>query len=255
MIRKLIYFVLRILAFWTRILSRIVLAIFARLFAFKTPKKEPVATPRLRTVELDDDQTEAKSVAVSSAVHTPAFLTPRAGTPRRERSGASTPVFRKDATDSVGQNVPDVAETLEAVTTRIIPEFTAKVGEEKPQEDLGGSYVQEYVQEPKPDSGVGSEKSGHNEKWEVVHRPGIVFELAALRSPPATTEGETPPKIKPIRLILDGAESVVKGIKYHLDGAELTNVKIEPLTGPGQEGLWTAEVPRMNRDLTTLRIS
>jgi len=160
-------------------------------------------------------------------------------------------VLRNDAANPVGPNVPGVAETLQAVTTKFVPEFTAKFGEEKPQEDPGGSSVQE----PNPDLDAGSEKPGHNEKWEVVHRPGIVFELTALPSPPATTEGEAPPKIRPIRLTLDGPESVVKGIKYHLDDVELTNTKVEPLTGTGQEGLWTVEVPRMSGDIATLRIS
>jgi hypothetical protein len=151
-------------------------------------------------------------------------------------------VLRNDAVNSVGQKVLGVAETLKAVT--------AKVGEEeKSQEDVGGSSVQE----PGPD--VGNENTGQNEQWEVVHRPGIVFELTALSSPPAATEEETPPRINPIRLTLDGPESVVKGIKYQLDDAELTDVKVEPLTGTGQEGLWTVEVPRMSRDLATLRIS
>ena len=248
-IKKLIYFVLRILAFYTRVLSR-VLAIFTRLFVFNAPKREPVATPRVRTVDLEDDQAEIKPTSVSSAIHTPALLTPRSGTPRPQHSGASTPVLHKDAPDSVGQSVPGVAETLEALTTKLTPEFTAKVGEEKPQEDIGGSYVQE----PHPDLDVRSEKSGHTEQWEVVHRPGIVFELAALLSPPAAAEGMTPPRIKPIRLTLDGAESVVKGIKYYLDDVELTDVKVERSTGTGQEGLWTVEVPRTTRDLTTLRI-
>lgn len=251
MIRKLIHFVLRILAFYTRILSKILLTIFARLFPSKFPKREPVATPKISTVELDDDQAEIKPTSVSSAVHTPALLTPRAGTPRSQRSGASTPLLHKDATNPVGQNIPGVAETLEAVTTKIIPEFTAKVGEEKPQEDLGGSYVQE----PIPDPDVENEKSGHNEKWEVVHRPGIVFELSALPSPPAATEGKPASKIKPIRLTLGGAESAVKGIKYHLDNAEVSDVKVERLTGVGQEGLWIVEVPRITRDLAVLSIS
>lgn len=251
-IMRLIYFVLRILVFYTRILSRIISAISARLFAPKSLKKDPVATPKIEIVELDDDQAEIKPTSVSFAVHTPVLLTPKAGTPRRERSGASTPMLRNDPLSSVSQNVPGVAETLEAITTKIVPEFTARFGEEeKHQEDLGGSYAHE----PKPDPDSGSERSGHNEKWEVVHRPGIVFELAALLPPPVTTEGEAPPKIKPIRLTLDGAESVVKGIKIHLDDVELTDAKIEPLTGTGQEGLWTVEVPRMTRDLTILRIS
>lgn len=245
-IRKLIHFVLRILAFYTRILSRVILTIFARLLPFNVPKREPVATPKVGTLELDDDQAEVKPTSVSSAVHTPAFLTPRAGTPRPQRSGASTPLFHEDTVNHLGQNLPGVTETLEAATTKIVPEITAKVGEEKSQEDPGGSYVRELE--------VRNEKSGHNEKWEVVHRPGIVFELTALPSPPATTEGKASPKIKPIRLTLDGAESVVKGIKYHLDDTELTNVKVERLTGTEQEGLWTVEVPRMSRELTTLRI-
>jgi len=247
MIKKLICFVLRILAFYARILSKIILAIFARLFILQAPNREPVATPRIKTVELDDDQADAKSTSVSSAVHTPSFLTPRAGTPRAQRSGASTPVFRDDPFKPVGQGVPDVAETLEAVATKIVPEFTAKVGEEKSQDDLGTSYVQE------PD--VGNETSSHNEKWEVVHRPGIVFELTALPSPPTATEGGTPPKIKPVRLTVDGTESVAKGLKYHLDDVELTDVTVEPFTGAEQEGLWTVEVPRMTRDIITLRIS
>jgi len=46
----------------------------------------------------------------------------------------------------------------------------------------------------------------------------------------------------------------VKGIKYHLDDAELTNVKVERLTDAEQEGLWAVEVPRMSRDPTILRI-
>jgi hypothetical protein len=249
---RLIYFVLRILVFYLRILSRVTLAILPRFLTPKTLKREPVATPRVNTVELDVDQPEPKPTSVSSAVHTPILLTPRAGTPRREHSGASTPTLPNDPVNSVGQIVPGVAETLEAITKKIVPEFTAKVGEEeKPQEDLGGSYARE----PKPDPGSGSENSGHNEKWEVVHRPGVVFELAALPSPPLTTEGEAPPKIKPIRLTLDGAESVVKGIKIHLDDLELTDIKVDPLTGTGQEGLWTVEVPRMTSDITTLRIS
>lgn len=249
---RLIYFVLRIIAFYTRILSRIVLSIFARLHISKTSKREPVATPKVKTVELDDGQAETKPTSVSSVVHTPLLLTPRAGTPRREHSGVSTPIPRDDPLNSVGQNLPGIAETLEAVTTRIVPELTTKVGEqEKPQEDFGGSYARE----PKPDPDSGSEKSGHNEKWEVVHRPGIVFELAALPSSPVTTEGGAPPKIKPIRLTLDGAESVVKGIKIHLDDAEVADIKVEPLTGTGQDGLWAVEVPRITNDLTTLRIS
>jgi len=249
-IRKLIRFVLRILAFYTRILSRVILTIFARLFPFHVPKREPVATPKVGTLELDDDQAEVKPTSVSSAVHVPTFLTPRTGTPKPQRGGASTPLFHEDTVNRLDQNLPGVVETLEAATTKIVPEFTAKVGEEKPQENLGGSYVQELG----PDPEVRNEKSGHNEKWEVVHRPGIVFELTALPYPPATTEGKASPKIKPIRLTLDGAESVVKGIKYHLDDTELTNVKVERLTGTEQEGLWTVEVPRMSRDLTTLRI-
>ena len=249
-IRRLIQFVLRILAFYTRILSRVILTIFARLFPLNVPKREPVATPKVGPVELDDDQSEVKPTSVSSAIHTPALLTPRAGTPRPQRSGASTPLLHEDTINRLDQNLPGVAETLQAVTTKIAPEFTAKVGEERPQEDLGGSYVQELG----PDPEVKKEKSGHNEKWEVVHRPGIVFELTALPSPPATTEGKVSPKIKPIRLTLDGAESVVKGIKYHLDDTELTDVKVERLTGTEQEGLWTVEVPRISRDLTTLRI-
>ena len=161
-------------------------------------------------------------------------------------------MFRNDTPNSTGQNVPDVAETLEAVTTKIIPEFTAKTGEEEKPQDLGGSYVQE----PKPDPDFLDEKLGHSENWEVVHRPRIAFELTALPSPPATTEGETPPKIKPVRLTLDGAESVVKEIKFYLDEVELTSVKVEPLTGTGQEeGLWAVEVPRITRDLAILRIS
>ena len=243
-IRKLIHFVLRILAFYTRILSRVILTILARLFPFNLPKREPVATPKVGTLELDDDQPEVKPTSVSSAVRTPAYLTPRAGTPRPQRSGASTPLLLEDTVNRPGQNLSGVAETLEAVTTKIVPEFTAKVGEEKPPEDLGGSYVQE----------LGPDPEVKNEKWEVVHRPGIVFELTALPSPPATAEGKVSPKIKPIRLTLDGAESVVKGIQYHLDDTELTDVKIERLTGTEQEGLWTVEVPRMSRDLTTLRI-
>jgi len=243
---RLIHFVLRILALYTRILSRIILSIFARLHISGAPKREPVATPKVKTVELDDGQAETKPTSVSSVVHTPLLLTPRAGTPRREHSGVSTPISRDDPLNLVGQNLPGITETLEAVTTRIVPEFTTKVGEqEKPQEDLGGSYAHE----PKPDPDCGSEKSGHNEKWEVVHRPGIVFELAAL------PEGEDPPKIKPIRLTLDGAESVVKGIKIHLDDAEVTDISVVPLTGTGQVGLWAVEVPRMTSDLTTLRIS
>jgi len=250
MIRKLVYFVLRILAFYTRILSRIIFTIFAQLFAFNVPRREPIAIPKVGTVELNDDQAEIKSTSVSSAVHTPTFLTPRAGTPRHQHSGASTPVLRNDAVNSIDRTVPGVAETLKAVTTKMVPKFTAKVGEEeKSQEDVGGSSVQE----PGPE--VGNEKSGHNEQWEVVHRPGIVFELTALPSPPAAIEEEAPPKIKPIRLTLDGPEGVVKGIKYQLDDTELTDVKVEPLTGTGQDGLWTVEVPRMSRDPTTLRIS
>jgi len=247
MIRKLIHFVLRILAFYTRILSRVILTIFARLFPFNVPRREPVATPKVGTLELlDDDQPEIKPTSVSSAVHTPAFFTPRTGTPRSQRSGASTPLFHKDAVSDLGQKLPGVAETLEAATTKIVPDFTAKVGEEKLQEDLGGSYVQE----PGLDPEVGSEKSGHNEQWEAVHRPGVVFELTALPSP----EGKLSPKIKPIRLTLGGTESMVKGIKFHLDDAELTNVKVERLSDTEQEGLWTVEVPRMSGNLTTLRI-
>lgn len=244
-IKKLVYFVLRILAFYTRILSRIFFAIFARLFVFNAPRREPVVTPKVGTVELDDEQAEIKSTSVSSAVHTPALLTPRAGTPRHQRSGASTPVLRNGAVNSVGQTVPGVAETLEAVTTKMVPELTAKVGED----DVGGSSVQE------PGTDVENEKSGHSEQWEVIHRPGIVFELIGLPSPPVATEEEAPPRIKQIRLTLDGAESVVRGIKYQLDDAEVTDIKVEPLTGTGQEGLWTVEVPRMSRDVMTLRIS
>ena len=249
-IRKLIQFVLRILAFYTRVLSRVILTIFARLFPFNVLKREPVATPKVGTLELDDDQAEVKPTSVSSAVHTPALLTPRVGTPRLQRSGASTPLFHNDAVNDLGQSLPGVAETLEAAATKIVPEFAAKVGEEKPQEDLGGSYVQEPALDPE----VGSERSGHGDKWEVVHRPGIVFELAALPSPSVATEGKVSPKIKPIRLTLDGTESVVKGVKYHLDDAELANVKVERLADAEQEGLWTVEVPRTSRDLTTLRI-
>ena len=243
-IRKLIYFVLRILAFYARILSRVILTV---LSTFNVPKREPVATPRIRTVELDDDRAEIKPTSVSSAIHTPTLLTPGAGTPRARRSGTSTPLLHKGALDSSGQSILGVAETLEAVATKIIPEFTAKVGEEKPQEDLGGSYVRE-------DPDFRSEKSDHTGKWEIVHWPGVVFELTALPSPLVPTEGTTSPKIKPIRLTFDGAEGVVKGIKYYLDDVELTDVKLEPLNGTGQEGLWTVEIPRMNRDLATLRI-
>ena len=251
-IMRLIHFVLRILVFYTRMLSRIVLSIFGRLFPFNVPNREPVATPKIKTVELDDDQTENEPASVSSAVHTPALLTPRAGTPKRQHSGASTPALHNDAINSLGHHVPGVAETLEAVTTKIVPELTADIGEEeKPQEDLGDSYPHE----PKPNPDSRNEKSGHNEKWEVIHRPGIVFELAALPSPPITTEGEPSPKIKPIRLTVDGAESAVKTIKFHLDDVEVTDVKIESLTGPEQGGLWTVEVPRMTRDLMVLRVS
>jgi hypothetical protein len=243
MIKKLIYFVLRILAFYARILSKIIFAIFVRL-CFYVLKGEPVATPDVTTAQSGDDQTEIKSTSVSSAVHTPTLLTPR-----RQHSGASTP--RNGAINSRGQKIPGIAETLEAVATKIVPEYSAKAGEEeKPEEDLGGSYVQE----PIPESVAESEKSGHHGEWEVVHRPGIAFELITLHSPSAAIEGEAPPRIKPIRLTLDGLESVVKGIKFHLDDIELTNVKVEPLTGTGQEGLWSAEIPRATRDLTTLRV-
>jgi len=241
MTRKLIYFVLRILAFYARILSKIILVIFARLFCYVL-RGEPAAAPKVSTIQSGDDQTEIKSTSVSSGLHTPTLLTPR-----RQHSGASTP--RNDAVNSRGQTVPGVAETLEAVATKIVPEFSAKTGE--PQEDLGGSYVQE----PVLGSAIENEKSGHNGEWEVVHRPGIVFEIAPLLSPSAVIEGEAPPKIKPIRVTLDGTESVVKEIKFHLDDLELTDVTVEPLTGPGQEGLWAAEVPRAGWDLTTLRIS
>ena len=251
-IMRLIYFVLRILVFYTRILSRIIFAIFGRPLAPEAPKREPVATPKIETVELDDDQPEIKPTSVSSAVHTPVLLSPRVRTPRREHSGASTPMLRDDPLDSVGQNVPGIAEALEAITTMTVPELTVKIGEEeKPQKDIGGLYAPEL----KPDPDSGSEKSGHSEKWEVVHRPGIVFELAALSSSPVTTEGEAPQKIKPIRLTLDGAESVVKGIRIHLDDQELADLQVGPLTGTGQEGLWTVEIPRITSDLTTLRVS
>lgn len=244
MTRKLIYFVLRILAFYARVISKIVLVIFARLFCYVL-RGGPAAAPKVTTIQLGDGQTEIKSTSVSSAAHTPTLLTPR-----RQHSGASTP--RNGAVNSRGQKVLGIAETLEAVATKIVPEFSAKTGEEeKPQEDLGGSYVQE----PALGSAIENEKSGHNGEWEVVHRPGIVFEIAALLSPSTVIEGEAPPKIKPIRVTLDGPESVVEEIKFHLDDLELTNVKVQPLTGPGQEGLWTAEIPRASRDLTTLRIS
>lgn len=245
MIRKLVYFLLRILIFYTRLLSKIVLAIFSRLFAFHIPKRGPVATPKVKTVELDDDQTEAKSTAISSTGHTPVFLTPR-----RYHSGASTP--RNAVFDSVGQKISGVTETLEAVATKILPESSAKGGvEEKPREDLESSYVQE----PKPEPGIENEKSVHTGEWEIVHRPGFVFELTPLLSPPTPTEGEVPQRIKPIRLTLDGEEGAVRGVKFHLDDIELTDVKLEPLTGTGQEGLWAVEIPRESRDLVVLRIS
>lgn len=231
-IRKIIHSVLRILAFYTRILAKVILTIFARLL-FHTPK--------VRTAKLDNNTTEIKPTSPPSAVHTPTLLTPR-----RQHSGASTP--RNGATGSADQKVPGVTETLEAVATRIVPEYSAKSGEEeKPQEDLDGSYVQEPNLE--------LERSGHGGEWEVIHRPGIVFELSALPSTPSSAEGEAPRKTKPIRLTLGGEENVVKGVKFHLDDVELTNIAVEPLNSVGQEGLWTAEIPRPSRDLTTLRIS
>lgn len=229
-IRKLIHFVLRILLFFARVLSKIILAILARLFAIRVPEKGSVTTPKARTAQLDEDKTEAKPTPLSSAVHTPIL-------------GASTP-----RNDPVDQKVSGVAETLEAVASKILPEE-----EEKPQGDSGGSCAQE----PKPRFEVENEKPGRDREgeWEVIHRPGIVFELAALPSLPATVEGEALSKIKPLRLTLGGEASVVKGVKFHLDDVEPTDVKVEPLTGTEQEGLWTVEIPRASRDLMILRIS
>ena len=47
---KLVSFVLRILVFWTRILSRIILSILSRLSAFKALEREPVPTPKVKTL-------------------------------------------------------------------------------------------------------------------------------------------------------------------------------------------------------------
>lgn len=143
---------------------------------------------------------------------------------------------------------------MEAVASKIVPKFAAKAGEqEKPQADLQGSYVQE----PKPEPDVQNEKSGRNRdgEWEVVHRPGVAFELPSISSPPAEVEVEALAKIKPIRLTLEGEGGVVKGVKFYLDEVELTDLQVEPLIGTGQGGLWTVEIPRPSRDLVTLRIS
>ncbi|KAF9793079.1 hypothetical protein BJ322DRAFT_1016684 [Thelephora terrestris] len=61
--------VFRILVFYARILSEIIVVIFARLLAFRAP-----------TEELD----------IPSAIHTPVFLTPKAGAPKLQRCGVST---------------------------------------------------------------------------------------------------------------------------------------------------------------------
>lgn len=225
-IRKLANFVLRTLLFFARILSKIIFSILIRLFAAHAPNEERVAPPKVGTIQWADDKAEVGSTPVPSAAPTP-------------HSGASTP--RNDPVDPVPQEVPGVTETLEPAE------------EGKSQGDLGGSYVQE----PNPGSDVENDKSGRDRdgEWEVVHRPGILFELAPLPTPPAPVEGEALPKIKPLRLTLGGEESVVKGVKLHLGEVELVDVKIEPLTGTGQDGLWTVEIPRASRDLMALRVS
>ena len=225
-IRKLIYFVLRILAFYARVLSKIIFTIFVRLLLFSIPKKKPVATSKVTAVEPAIEQTTTN---VSSAAHTP------------HKSGASTP--RNDPVISADKNIFGVAETLQAAATRILPEFTATAGDdEKPLEVLGGSYVQE----PYPDHDIENEKSSHGGEWEVVHRPGIALELAPL---PTLSEGEV---LQQIKLIVDGEQGLINALKLNIDDVEFPDFQAEPTA---QEGLWTIEIPRKTRDLTTLWVS
>ena len=189
---------------------------------------------------MDEDQTEVtKATPVSSAVHL---------APECQHSGSSTP--RNDPVYSATQKVSGVVETLEALASRTIPEFSTKDGEEeKARVDSGVSQVQE----PNPKSDVKNKKSGRDGEWTAV-RPGVVFELTALPPPSPAVEGEAPPKIKPPRFTLGGEACLVKQVKFYLDDVELTGLNFEPLAGTEQDELWTVEIPRASRELMTLKV-